>query len=85
MIRKILLGMFVVALSLPGFAQTTAGEPSWVEVSNEYTKKVLDVEMKHRPESGSDQGLSQYDALASQPTLADENRSGKKPRRCWRN
>ena len=77
MIRKILLGMFVVALSLPGFAQTTAGEPSWVEVSNEYTKKVLDVEMKHRPESGSDQGLSQYDALASQPTLADEQQERK--------
>ena len=58
MIRSISWIVAAVTLSLPGFAQTTAGEPGWVEVSNEYTKKVLDVEMKHRPESGSDQGLS---------------------------
>lgn len=77
MIRSISWIVAAVTLSLPGFAQTTAGEPGWVEVSNEYTKKVLDVEMKHRPESGSDQGLSQYDALASQPTLADEEQERK--------
>jgi len=47
--------------------------PDWVAVSNTYTNKLLAVEMKHQPEAGSDQGLSQYDALASQPTLADED------------
>jgi uncharacterized protein (DUF885 family) len=56
---------------MPLSAQTAP--PSWVAVSNAYTNKLVVVEMKHRPESGSDQGLSQYDALASQPTLADED------------
>jgi hypothetical protein len=56
---------------MPLSAQSAA--PSWVSVSNAYTNKLVVVEMKHRPESGSDQGLSQYDALASQPTLADED------------
>jgi hypothetical protein len=35
---------------------------------------LLAVEMKHHPETGSEEGLSQFDALASQPTLADEDR-----------
>ena len=83
MIRKISLIVAAVAFNLPGFlpvsvfAQTPAGEPKWVEVSNEYTKKLLAVEMKHRPEAGSDQGLSEYDARASQPTLADEQQERK--------
>jgi hypothetical protein len=71
-IRKISFAMMVAVLSLPIFAQN-ASQPSWVEVSNSYTKKLLTVEMKHTPESGSDQGLSEYDTKASQPTLADED------------
>jgi uncharacterized protein (DUF885 family) len=73
MIRKISIAVVAVVLSLPISGQTPAAEPGWVAVSNSYTKKLLAVEMKHRPESGSAQGLSQYDALASQPTLADED------------
>jgi uncharacterized protein (DUF885 family) len=57
----------------PLASQTAPAAPSWVAVSNAYTNKLLAVEMQHRPESGSDQGLSQYDRLASQPTLADED------------
>jgi uncharacterized protein (DUF885 family) len=34
---------------------------------------LLKVEMKHSPELGSREGLSQYDELISQPTLADED------------
>jgi Bacterial protein of unknown function (DUF885) len=71
MIRGICSTAMAVALSLPVLSQTPT--PAWVEVSNGYTKKLLAVEMKHRPESGSDQGLSEYDALASQPTLSDED------------
>lgn len=56
-------------------AQNSSAVPDWVAVSNSYTNKLVAVEMKHRPESGSDQGLSQYDALASQPTLADEDQA----------
>ena len=73
MIRRICWVAMAVVVSLPVLAQTPAAQPGWVEVSNGYTKKLLAVEMKHRPESGSDQGLSEYDALASQPTLADED------------
>lgn len=77
MIRKIRSVVVAAALTLVVSAQTPPTKPSWVEVSNEYTKKLLTVEMKHRPETGSDQGLSQYDALASQPTLADEQQERK--------
>ncbi len=59
--------------SLPACAQTKAEGPSWVAVSNKYTKMLLAVEMKHRPEAGSAQGLSEYDVKAAQPTLADED------------
>ena len=54
-------------------AQAPPSVPSWVATSNTYTNKLVAIEMKHQPEAGSDQGLSQYDALASQPTLADED------------
>jgi hypothetical protein len=38
---------------------------------------LLDVELKHSPESGSRQGLTQFDELISQPTLADEDQQRK--------
>ena len=51
-----------------------ASQPNWVDVSNGYTKMLLDVEFHHTPEAASRQGLSEYDAKVSQPTLADEDR-----------
>jgi len=71
MLRSLPLTLLAAVLAFPLSAQTAA--PNWVAVSNSYTNKLLAVEMKHQPEAGSDQGLSQYDALASQPTLADED------------
>jgi uncharacterized protein (DUF885 family) len=71
MLRTLPLTLLAAVLALPLSAQTAP--PNWVAVSNSYTNKLLAVEMKHQPEAGSDQGLSQYDALASQPTLADED------------
>jgi len=73
MIPKLRFAVVIVAFGLPVFAQTSSTDPNWVAASNDYTNKLVAVEMKHRPESGSDQGLNQYDALASQPTLADED------------
>jgi hypothetical protein len=72
-IIRLVLILAVALLIFPLAAQTAPAAPSWVAVSNAYTNKLLAVEMKHRPESGSDQGLSQYDILASQPTLGDED------------
>jgi uncharacterized protein (DUF885 family) len=60
--------------STPAFAQTNSTDNAWIATSNNYTNLLLAVEMKHDPESGSRQGLSQYDAQISQPTLADEDR-----------
>jgi hypothetical protein len=59
--------------ALPILAQSAPAPPAWVAISNAYTNKLIAIDMKHRPESGSDQGLSQYDVLVSQPTLADED------------
>jgi hypothetical protein len=77
-VKESMIGHLVLILAaafsnFPLASQTAPAAPSWVAVSNAYTNKLLAVEMKHRPESGSDQGLSQYDLLASQPTLADED------------
>src|SRR5579872_2736848 len=66
------VGFTVMAGLLCGTAVAQAAQPAWIAVSDSYTKKVLDVEMKHHPEIGSEQGLSQFDTLVSQPTLADE-------------
>jgi Bacterial protein of unknown function (DUF885) len=57
------------ALAMP--LRLIAGEP-WIEDSNRYTQMLLDVRLAHGPEYGSAQGLSQYDALIRNPTLADE-------------
>lgn len=45
----------------------------WIATSNRYTNLLIDVSLKHHPEFGSQQGLSQYDERISQPTLADED------------
>ena len=45
----------------------------WIAASNKYTNMLLAVEMKHTPELGSNEGLSQFDTEVSQPTLADED------------
>src|SRR6202020_1942944 len=33
-------------------SQARAQEPEWVAVSNRYTKRLMDLEMKHHPEEG---------------------------------
>ncbi len=65
------------ALAMPLVALGALPEPptperQWVEDSNRYTQMLVDVRVHHSPEYGSSQGLSQYDALVANPTLADE-------------
>ncbi len=67
---KIALGFAIAMLSLQVYAQAPA---DWVAASNKYTNMLVAVEMKHHPEMGSNQGLSQFDTGVSQPTLADED------------
>lgn len=69
--RTILVSLIAASAIVAGNAQHNA--PDWVAVSNGYTQKLLTVEIKHRPESGSAEGLSEFDTEVMQPTLADEN------------
>ena len=69
--RKNVLSLITVLLAVPLVAQQPS--PDWIAASNVYTNMLLAVEMKHTPELGSNQGLSQYDTEVSQPTLADED------------
>ena len=48
-------------------------DQSWIAVSNGYANQLFAVSMKHHPERGTREGLSQYDPLISQPTRADED------------
>ncbi len=74
MTRRIATFLAVTLLCLPVCAQAPA---DWIAVSNQYTNQLLAVEMKHTPELGSNQGLSQFDTQVSQPTLADEDQERK--------
>lgn len=69
--RKIYFTLTLMGLS--GLAQVAAEVPDWVARSDSYTELLLAVGMRHHPERGSWQGLSEYDTKVSQPTLADED------------
>jgi len=68
---------FVVFLATLLLAQEKPAEHNWIAASNEYTKMLVNIEMKHEPEVGSRQGLAEYDELISQPSLADEDQARK--------
>jgi Bacterial protein of unknown function (DUF885) len=69
--RGIVLSFVAALLCLPICAQEAPAD--WIAASNKYTNQLLAVEMKHTPELGSNEGLSQFDTEISQPTLADED------------
>jgi hypothetical protein len=69
--RGIVLSLAAALLCLPVCAQEAPAD--WIAASNQYTNQLLAVEMKHTPELGSNEGLSQFDTEVSQPTLADED------------
>jgi uncharacterized protein (DUF885 family) len=74
-IRNLAIAFFAILLiSMPAYTQSQPADHSWIADSNNFTNQLLAVEIKHHPEVGSDQGLSQYDTQASQPTLADEDK-----------
>ena len=77
MIRKLRVFFFVAIFCVSSFVTANAASPDWVARSNDSTNLLLAVEIQHHPEVGSNQGLSKYDALISQPTLADEDQERK--------
>ena len=50
-----------------------SADQSWIAISNGYANQLFAVSMKHHPDRGTREGLSQYDPLISQPTRADED------------
>ncbi|MGP8033542.1 MAG: DUF885 domain-containing protein [Steroidobacteraceae bacterium] len=74
--RRLTIALLLTALSSVAVAQGTASpeqpDKSWIERSNVYTSKLLEVELEHRPERGSREGLAKFDTRISNPTLADE-------------
>ena len=62
------------AASTPAVVPAVASAVSraWIGVSDGYTQQLLAVTLQHHPESGSAQGLAQFDPLISNPTLADQ-------------
>lgn len=56
----------------PANSKPSVAEPAWVARSNQYTQLLLDVQMKHSPESASMQGQAQYDSAITDATRADE-------------
>jgi len=48
-------------------------DQSWIAVSNGCANQLFAVSMKHHPDRGTREGLSQYDPLISQPTRSDED------------
>ncbi|MGA3054626.1 MAG: DUF885 domain-containing protein [Candidatus Korobacteraceae bacterium] len=73
MIRTLISLLCAAAFCLPVFAQTQPADRSWIATSNQYANMLIDVVFKYRPEFGTQQGLSQFDTKASQPTLANED------------
>ncbi len=71
--RKIILISAAVILVFTAFIEATPADQPWVATSNAYSNLLFAVSLKHHPERGSREGLSQYDALVSQPTQADED------------
>jgi len=71
--RIVISLLCAAAFGLPAFAQTQPADRSWIATSNRYANMLIDVVFKYRPEFGTQQGLSQFDTKASQPTLANED------------
>ena len=75
--RSVSLVVIVFLLVMSTLAQDRPADHAWIATSDTFTKMLVQVEMKHSPESGSRQGLAEYDELISQPTLADEDQERK--------
>jgi uncharacterized protein (DUF885 family) len=68
----VILTLSLSALNSAAGQSTALPSQSWIERSNQYTQMLLDVQFKHSPESGSEQGVTKYDPLITDATRADE-------------
>ena len=72
--RRLLVAMLGSVMFCAALSSIAADQPdkAWIERSNSYTNQFLDVQLRHSPEQGSQQGLAKFDELISSPSLADE-------------
>jgi Bacterial protein of unknown function (DUF885) len=67
--------VFAVTVALaqqPATPATAAAAKPWIARSDSYTHQLIDVQFKHGPEGGSQEGLAEFDPLISDPSLADQ-------------
>src|SRR5277367_1916019 len=62
----------IAAISLSTLAFTANAQQAWIKQSNLYTNMLLDVQLAHAPEQGSQQGLAKFDRSITNPSRADE-------------
>jgi uncharacterized protein (DUF885 family) len=78
--HRLIAAISVCMLSFTALGQTTAAtatsgataDKAWIKQSNAFTNLLLDVQLEHSPEQGSQEGLAKFDQLISNPTLADD-------------
>jgi uncharacterized protein (DUF885 family) len=66
--------IMLIFSTIPAFAAAAAPtqNSSWTEKSNAYTNQLLEIQLEHAPEQGSQEGVAKYDTQISNPTLADD-------------
>ena len=73
--RRLMVAMLASAMTSAVMGQPAATDPpdqSWIEHSNTYTNQLLEVQLQHSPERGTQQGVAKYDERISDPSLVDE-------------
>ena len=70
--HRLIVAISLSTLSFAALGQPAAAEQAWVRQSNVYTNMLLDVQLAHAPEQGSQQGVAKFDQSITDPTRADE-------------
>ena len=72
-------GVGTPGVGAPGVGTPGVGAPgeppadrAWIAHSNRYTNTLLDIQLEHAPEQGSQEGVARFDKRISNPSLADE-------------
>jgi uncharacterized protein (DUF885 family) len=70
------LALILAAVATAGLSAAPTNEPvsdsTWIPQSNLYTRMLLDIQLAHSPEEGSQEGATQFDTLVSTPTRLDQ-------------
>jgi uncharacterized protein (DUF885 family) len=70
--RHWILASIVTFAPVVAVSADAAPSKDWIEQSNTFTHMLLDVQLEHSPEQGSDEGLIKFDSRISDPSRADE-------------